>query len=75
MPFDRTTLLPIVRKLIADQQQTAFTRAIAAVQLSNLGGGKDDIPMIAAMASAPTRLSARQLPLLYSISTRKASIR
>jgi HEAT repeat protein len=50
VPFDRAPFLPLVRRLITDQRQTAFARAIAAVQLANLGGGKEDIPAIAALA-------------------------
>jgi HEAT repeat protein len=53
VPFDRAPLLPRVRQLIADRRQTAYTRAIAAVQLANLGGGKEDTPLIAALADDP----------------------
>jgi HEAT repeat protein len=53
VPFDRAELLPLVRRLIADPRQTAYTRSIAAVQLANLGGGKEDVPMIAALADEP----------------------
>ena len=53
IPFDRTKLLPLVRALIADKEQSASARAIAAVQLANLGGNKEDIPMIAAMVDEP----------------------
>ena len=53
IPFDRTKLLPLVRALIADKEQSASARAIAAVQLANLGGDKEDIPMIAAMVDEP----------------------
>lgn len=53
VPFDRAPLLAPVRRLIADRRQTGYTRAIAAVQLANLGGGKEDIPLIAALADDP----------------------
>lgn len=53
VPFDRAPLLPLVRQIIEDPRQTAFARSIAAVQLANLGGDQDDIPVIAAMADEP----------------------
>jgi len=53
VPFDRVPLLPLVRRLIEDPRQTPFARAVAAVQLANLGGDREDIPVIAAMADEP----------------------
>ena len=71
VPFDRAGLLPLVRKLIADRRQTAYTRAIAAVQLANLGGSAEDIPMIAAMADEPDQFIRKGVAAaLYNLDQR-----